>query len=55
MERSGSTVYRGLVVAIAVKAQHHLQKEFWRLPEKKHTNKAVVAVARELTGFIWML
>ena len=53
MERSGSTVCRGLVVAIAVKAQHRLQKKFWRLPEKKHTNKAVVAIARELTGFIW--
>ena len=42
-----------VVVAIAVKAQHRLQKKFWRLAEKKHTNKAVVAVARELTGFIW--
>ncbi len=42
-----------IVVAIAVKAQHRLQKKFWRLAEKKHTNKAVVAVARELTGFIW--
>jgi transposase len=42
-----------VVVAIAVKAQHRLQKKFWRLAAKKHTNKAVVAVARELTGFIW--
>jgi len=42
-----------VVVAIAVKAQHRLPKKFWRLAERKHTNKAVVAVARELTGFIW--
>jgi transposase len=41
------------IVAIAVKAQHRLQKRFWRLKETKHTNKAVVAVARELCGFIW--
>lgn len=42
-----------VVVAIALKAQHRLHKKFWRLAAKKHTNKAVVAVARELTGFIW--
>ncbi len=41
------------VVAIAVKAQHRLQKRFWHLKETKHTNKAVVAVARELCAFIW--
>jgi transposase len=41
------------VVAIAVKAQHRLQKRFWRLREKKCTHKAVTAVARELCGFIW--
>ena len=41
------------VVAIAVKAQHRLSRRFWHLMKKKHTNKAVTAVARELTGFIW--
>jgi transposase len=41
------------VVAIAVKAQHRLSKRFWRLKERKHHNKAVTAVARELCGFIW--
>jgi hypothetical protein len=41
------------VVAIAVKAQHRLQKKFWRLTEKKQTCTAVTAVARELCGFIW--
>ena len=23
------------------------------MPQRKHANKAVVAVARELTGFVW--
>lgn len=41
------------IVAIAVKAQHRLQKRFWRLRQRKHHNKAVTAVARELCGFIW--
>lgn len=41
------------VVAIAVKAQHRLSSKFWKLSQRKHTNKAVVAVARELAGFIW--
>jgi len=41
------------IVAIAVKAQHRLQKRFWHLKQTKHTNKAVVAVARELCAFIW--
>lgn len=41
------------VVAVAVKAQHRLTKRFWHLRERKHNNKAVAAVARELAGFIW--
>lgn len=41
------------VVAIAVKAQHRLSRRFRHLAAMKHTNKAVTAVARELTGFIW--
>jgi len=41
------------VVAVAVKAQHRLNKRFWRLQERKHVNKTVTAVARELCGFVW--
>jgi transposase len=41
------------VVAIAVKAQHRLCKRFWHLASKKHPDKAVAAVARELCGFVW--
>jgi len=41
------------IVAIAVKAQRRLTKRFWKLRERKHNNKAVTAVARELCGFIW--
>lgn len=41
------------VVAIAVKAQHRLSRRLWHLHETKHINKAVVAVARELCGFLW--
>jgi transposase len=42
-------------VAIAMKAQHRLSKRFRRLWERKHPNVAVVAVARELTGFVWAI
>jgi transposase len=41
------------VVAIAVKAQHRLSRRFWSLSQRKNKNKAVVAVARELSGFVW--
>jgi len=41
------------VVAIAIKAQHRLTRRFWKLHERKGTYKAVTAVARELSGFIW--
>lgn len=43
------------VVAIAVKAQHRLSKKFYRLSMRKHANKVVVAVARELCGFVWAI
>ena len=43
------------VVAIAVKAQHRLSKKFYRLSLRKHANKVVVAVARELCGFVWAI
>lgn len=41
------------VVAIAIKAQHRLYKTFWKIASRKHSCKAVTAVARELCGFIW--
>ena len=43
------------IVAIAVKAQHRLSKKFRQLSLRKHPNKAVTAVARELCGFIWAI
>jgi len=42
------------VVAIADAAQRRLHKRYWRLAEKgKPKNKVVVAVVRELVGFLW--
>jgi len=41
------------LVAIAVKAQHRLGKRFHHLEKTKHRNKVAVAVARELSGFVW--
>jgi transposase len=43
------------VVAIALKAQHRLQKKFWRLDQRKHRHVAITAVARELCGFVWAI
>lgn len=43
------------VVAIALKAQHRLYKKFIRLDQRKHRHVAVVAVARELCGFVWAI
>ena len=43
------------VVAIAIKAQHRLSRRFHYLDQKKHRNKVVVAVARELCGFVWAI
>ncbi|MDM7911507.1 MAG: IS110 family transposase [Methanotrichaceae archaeon] len=43
------------VVAHAWKAQHRLHDKFWRLVMRKERCKAAVAVARELTGFIWAI
>lgn len=43
------------IVAIAVKAQHRLGKKFRKLSLRKHQNKAVTAVARELSGFVWAI
>ena len=42
------------VITIADKAQHRLHRRYRRLIERgKPASKAVVAVARELTGFVW--
>lgn len=41
------------VIAHAWKAQHHLHKVFGRIAARKSSRIAVVAVARELVGFLW--
>lgn len=43
------------IVAIAIKAQHRLSKRFYHLDQRKHRNKVVIAVARELCGFVWAI
>jgi len=44
------------VIAIAQKAQERLHDKFWRLiARKKPPQVAVVAVARELLGFVWAI
>lgn len=43
------------VIAHSWKAQHRLYKKFWGIALRKDKRKAVVAVARELVGFIWAL
>ena len=44
------------VVRIARKAQTRLHRTFWRLTRRtKPAQVAVVAVARELAGFIWAI
>ncbi|MCH9047169.1 MAG: IS110 family transposase [SAR324 cluster bacterium] len=41
------------VIGHAWKAQHRLYKLYHRIAAKKSSNIAVVAVARELVGFLW--
>jgi transposase len=41
------------VIALSWKAQHRLYKKYWKLANRMESKKAVVAVARELAGFIW--
>lgn len=41
------------VIALSWKAQHRLHKLYKRLAATRGRNKAVVAVARELMGFLW--
>lgn len=44
----------GWVIAIADRAQDRLYRRYWKLVTRgKEHNKAVVAVARELIGFVW--
>jgi Transposase and inactivated derivatives len=43
------------VISVSWKAQHRLHKRFWSLSARMPSNKAVVAVARELVGFIWAI
>lgn len=41
------------VVAYSMKAQQRLYKKYWKISSVKSRQVAIVAVARELTGFIW--
>ena len=43
------------VVAHCTLAQHRLHKKYWSIANRKAPQKATVAVARELTGFIWAI
>lgn len=43
------------VVAIAKKAERRLHDKFWNVANRKDRKTAAVAVAREMTGFIWAL
>jgi transposase len=44
----------GYVIALADRSQQRLHRRFWGLVARgKPTNKAVVAVGRELLGFLW--
>lgn len=44
----------GWVIALADRAQSRLHRRYWRLvTHGKAHNKAVTAVARELSGFLW--
>lgn len=42
-------------IAISWKAQQRLYKKYWNIANRKASNKAVAAVARELVGFIWSI
>jgi len=45
------------IIAIADRAQQRLHRRYYRMKEayRKHHNVVTVAVARELTGFIWSI
>jgi len=40
-------------ILYATNAMHRLYRRYWALASRKNSNVAVVAIARELTGFIW--
>jgi len=40
-------------ILYATNAMHRLYRRYWALAARKDSNVAIVAVARELTGFIW--
>src|SRR5665213_1668454 len=43
------------LVAHSWKAQQRLYKKYWSIASRKEKGKAIVAVARELVGFIWAI
>jgi transposase len=43
------------IVAHSWKAQQRLYKKYWSIASRKEKGKAIVAVARELVGFIWSI
>lgn len=43
------------VVEIAKRALKRLNSKFWKVANRKDRQKAVVAVARELAGFVWAI
>lgn len=45
----------GVVIEHARRAEHRLKKRFDALEKRMRSTKAAVAVARELTGFVWAL
>jgi transposase len=45
----------GDLVAHSWKAQQRLYRKYWSITNRKEKGKAIVAVARELVGFIWAI
>ncbi len=46
----------GAVRTIAWKAQHRLHRRYWRMTAQcKSPQRLIVAVARELAGFVWAI
>jgi transposase len=45
----------GDLIAHSWKAQHRLYSKYWSIQNKKEKGKAIVAVARELAGFVWAI
>lgn len=52
--RQRRTDQPGRIIALADKAQRRLHQRYWKLlGAQKPPNRAVIAVARELVGFLW--